>query len=336
MIHILYGDDDFSISETLSSMKESVGAEELRDVNITTFTGSGVGFGELTSACSTVPFLAERRMVVVEGLLGLFESRPGSRRSGRGGKPGLGEWEALERYLPDMPESTELVLVDGRLLQSNPLLTSIRQPADVRTFPVPAGGALTQWTRDRAADHGTQIEPRAAQTLSENIGGNLRAIDNELEKLSLLRHGSVISDADVRDTVAYVREANIFAAVDAVIEGRPGPAIQMTQSLMDSGRTVPHLLAMLARQVRLLLLAKDLRAQGVAGNQVGGRLSLSGYPLRKTLDQESRFTFEQLAEVHGKLVEFDLTVKTLPIDERTAFETLIADLAMSASASPRG
>ena len=336
VIHVLFGSDELSVSEAASSMKELVGTEELWDVNITTFAGPDATFSELSATCDTVPFLAERRLVLVKGLLGMFEPQPGRRPAGRGSGRSLGEWEALAAYLPDMPGSTELVFVDGQLNRSNPLLEAIGPLAKVQTFPLPTGSGLVRWVQDRAAVHDARIDPAASRALADNVGPNPWAIDNELRKLSLYRYGESIRRQDVDEMVADVSEASIFAAVDAVIEGRPGQAIRLVRQLMDSGRTLPNLLAMLARQVRLLLLAKDLRAQGVADPQMGGRLSLSGYPLRKTLDQEKRFTHEHLAHVHESLVQLDLSAKTLPIDERVALETLIAELAGPVNSSRRG
>ena len=336
MIHILFGGDELSVSEAASLMKELVGTQELWDVNITTFAGPEVTFGELAATCDTVPFLAERRLVLVTGLLGMFELQPRRRSAGGGSRRSLGEWEALTAYLPNVPDTTELVFVDGQLSRSNPLMAAIGPLAKVQTFPLPTGVGLVRWIQDRAAVHDALIDSPAARALAENVGPNTWAIDSELQKLSLFRYGESIRKQDVDEMVADVREASIFAAVDAVIEGRPGQAIRLVGRLMDSGRTLPSLLAMLARQVRLLLLAKDLRAQGVAEPQMGGRLSLSGYPLRKTLDQEKRFTHEQLAYIHESLVQLDLSAKTLPIDERVALETLIAELAGPVSAPRRG
>ncbi len=335
MIHVLFGGDELSVSEAGSVMKELAGPEELRDLNVTILAGPEASFDGLSAACATAPFMAERRLVLVKGLLGMFEPQPGRRQPRRSSRQRLGEWEALADYLPGIPDTTELVFMDGLLNRSNPLLALITPLAKLKTFPLPTGPGLARWTQDRADGRGARIDPAAARALADNIGPNPRAIDNELEKLSLFRYGTTIRKEDVAEMVADVSEANIFAAVDAVIEGRPGEAIRMVRRLMDSGRTLPSLLAMLARQVRLLLLAKDLRAQGVPGPQMGSRLSLSGYPLRKTLEQEKRFTHERLVDIHGELVNLDLSSKTLPIDERVAFETLIAGMAGSARTSRR-
>ena len=329
MIHLLYGDDEFSLRESLSSMKEAVGTDDLRDVNITVLNGTQVSFDELAATCDTVPFLADMRMVIVEGLLSMFEWRPQTRAGAASSRRALGPWEGLPEYLSRTPQTTDLVFVEERLTQSNALLAKIRPLAKIQTFPLPTGAALGRWIRERAAKLEVDIEPGAVGALADSIGGNLRLIDQELRKLSLFRRGEPVRAGDVEELVADTKETNIFAAVDAVIEGRTGTALRLVRRLLDSGRTPGHLISMIARQVRLLLLAKDLRANNVAGTQMGSRLSLSGYPLRKTLEQEGRFTSTQLVVIHRKLLEADLAMKTGPTDEHLVLETLVADMAAS-------
>ena len=334
MIHLLHGGDELSLHETLSSLKEEVGPAELRDVNITTLKGSEVSFEELVATCSTVPFLADKRMVIVEGLLSLFEQRAPGRagsRAGTGQKRALDQWEGLAEHLPRLPPTTELVFVDGRLTESNPLLARLRPLAKTRTFPLPLGRDLLQWIRQRAATLGIDIEPRAVNALAESVGPNLRVLDSELQKLSLYRQGEQVRHQDVQELVAYVKEANIFAAVDAVLEGRPGVAIRLVHQLLDAGRVPSYVITMIARQVRLLLLAKEIKAQGVPSDEIGRRLSLSGFPLRKTLEQEGRLTRQRLAEIHHMLVQADLDIKTGRADEQLVLDTLIAELASAPS-----
>ena len=50
-------------------------------------------------------------------------------------------------------------------------------------------------------------------------------------------------------------------------------------------------------------------------------------PLKKTLEQERRFTHQQLAAIHRKLLEADLSIKTGEADEQLALEMLVAELA---------
>lgn len=333
MIYLLYGGDDFSLGEKLASLKEDVEPAEMRDFNITLLEGAEVTFDRLRSTCDTVPFMADKRMVVVDGLLTSFEARGAFRTGTRGASQpvrSLGEWDKLSDYLRQVPETTVLAFTDRRLTESNPLLAGIRPLAKVLTFPLPTGPELRQWIVRRAAMGGIEIEPRAVQALADNVGSDLRVIDSELQKLALYRWGHVVMLQDVREMVANVREANIFAAVDAALEGRSGVAIRMMHQLLDSGRPATYLITMMARQVRLLLLAKELKARGVAHTDMGRRLSLSGYPLRKTLEQERRFTRHRLARAYHGILEADLSIKTGETDEQLAVDLLVAELASGA------
>ncbi len=327
MIYVLYGEDEFSIDEHLSSMMESVGTPDVRDVNTSAFDGARLELNELAATCDTVPFLAPKRLVVVRGLLSLSERRPPSRARGSEKTPAPAGWEGLPQYVAGVPESTELVFVDGRLAGSNPLLAAIRPHATIRTFPLPRPGELTQWIRSRAVAEGIEIEPEAIASLAEAIGPDLRVIVSELRKLALYRWGETIQKQDVQRTVSYTRKASVFPAVDAMIEGRPGEALRLTRRLMQSGDSPGYVLAMMARQVRLLLLARDLASQGVPAAEKAKRLGLVGYPLRKTLEQERLFADGRLAKIHRTLLEADLTLKTRGLDEGLVLDLLVAELA---------
>ena len=326
MIYLLYGGDDLGVQECLTSMKENITPAETRDVNISVLDGTEVGLGELTAVCDTVPFLAERRMVVVRGLLSRFERRFTS-RAAPSREPPLEEWAALRDYLPRVPETTDLVFVDGLLRGSNSLLALVRPLAQVRAFPLPRAGELRQWVRQRAASRAIDIEPQAVDALVETIGPNTRVIDMELQKLSLYRWAQTIRRQDAIELVSYARDVNIFAAIDAVLEGRTGDGIRHVDQLLESGHSPPYLITMMARQVRQLLLAKELKAQGLAPAEVGNRMSLSGFPLRKTLEQERAFTAEHLVQFHHRLLEADLRLKTGASDDRLELEMLIAEQA---------
>ena len=333
MIYVLYGGDEFSRDETLRAMKQAVMPPELRDVNISTLNGTRTGLDQLLAISATVPFLAEKRLVIVEGLLSLFEPRIRSRARAAeaSSRAGLGEWGGLADSLAALPQTTDLVFSDGPLSGGNQLLLRIRSLAKTTTFPLPTARELRGWIGERAAKRGVAMEAEAIDGMAEAVGGNLRVIDSELQKLALYRAGEVVRLEDVHENVVYVREASIFAAVDAVVEGRPGTALRLTHQLLDSGRTATSILAMIGRQIRLLLLTKELRSQGVSPSDMAGRLSISGYPLRKTLDQERRLTAAKLVSMHRSLLDADLSMKTTATNDQLVLEMLIAELASESS-----
>ena len=337
MIYLLYGEDGLALEQALVALKADAASEELQDLNVTTLDGATVEFDEFAAACSTVPFLADKRVVIVSGLLSRFESsgfggsrsrartQPRNQPSNQQDESRLGSWAAIKDYLPTLPDTTDLIFVDGRVSGNNPLVGHIRPHAKVQTFPLPPMRDIPGWIKGLAEKLGVSIEPKAVATLAEAIGTDTRVLDSELRKLALYRTGETILQEDVNDLVSYAREASIFAAVDAVLAGRAGVALRMFQQITSSGRPATYVITMIARQVRLLLLAKDLKAQRVPPQEMGARLSLSGYPLTKTLEQEGLFTNERLKLIHRKLLEADVAIKTGTADEQMALDMLILE-----------
>ena len=121
MLHILYGVDDFSIHEALERLKAQVGPLDVLDANVTRGHVSSFSPQQIQALCHTVPFLASKRLVIVDGLLSMFDGRRPSRR-GRGNRDASSQWLSMTEYVPDMPPSTDLILLDGPIGRANAML----------------------------------------------------------------------------------------------------------------------------------------------------------------------------------------------------------------------
>ena len=326
MLYVLYGDDEFSIREELAALRERVTPEEMRDSNVTALSGADATFDQLAQACYAVPFMANKRLVSVDGLLGRFETRGRGGTRGRGARAALGQWDGLDGLLSGFPPTTDLVFVDGSLAETNPLLVKVRQQATLRGFRTPRGDGLRRWILDRASSQGMAIAPDAAAELADSVGGNLRVIASELDKLAVYRWRETVSRDDVRRVVVYSRDANIFQTVDAVIEGRASAAMAQILRTLDSGAAPVFIIAMLARQVRHLLLAKEMRGRGLASGEIGRALGIPEFAARRVMGQERRLSFGQLAAMHRELLEADVSIKRGEAGERLAVEMLAASL----------
>ncbi len=328
MIYLIYGEDSLSVEEKLASLRADAGADELYDVSTTTLDGASVSLAELEAAWSTIPFLADRRTVMVRGLLARMESGRGGSTRSRGFDD---EWSDMGERLAIVPESSDVIFVDAAVNRGNPLLRAIRPLAQVHEFRLPSVREMPGWVRQRADRLGAAIEPSAISALVDAIGNDTRLINMELQKLALYRSDGMIRRQDVEAMVSYVREANIFAAVDAALEGRAGIALRLVHQLLDAGRPPTYLITMLARQVRFLIVAKDMKARGFQQDEIGRKLSISGYPLTKTMQQEGRFDAVRLVDIHRRLIEADLSIKTGAADEEMALDALIVALSTAHS-----
>ena len=247
----------FSISEALERLKAQAGPPDVLDANVTRGHASAFTPQQVQVLCSTVPFLAERRLVIVDGLLSLFSGRRPSRR-GRASQDAASDWLALADFVPNMPPTSDLALVDGAVNRGNALLAALSPLGQATEFPALRGARLTRWIQERATAAGCDISQDGVRLLSELVGGNLWTLSSEIEKLALYCNGRRAEAEDVRLLVPFANEVNVFNAVDAVMERRYPDALRAMRRLMEGGATGTYIVAMVARQVRLLLLAKDL------------------------------------------------------------------------------
>jgi len=328
MLYILYGQDDFSLNQAVGKIKADLGDWEMLATSTTNLEGKHLTLGELRNKCDAAPFLSPHRLVIVNGLLGRFEVKQGRPRSGKGKSGnGLGEWDGLASYIKQMPETTALVLVDGEMKGHNPLLKKLSPLAEVRAFPLLRGRDLKDWVRQRVKAEGGDITPQAVNLLAELIGGDLWAMDGEIQKLLLYSQERPISEDDVRQLVSYAQEANIFALVDAVAEGRTELAQRILHRLYHEGTAPTYILVMITRQFRLIAQAKDLK-KGLSRLQIQDRLGLkSSYSLDKTLSQAKLYDFEGVKRAYDKLLETDLAIKTGKYSDKLALELLVTELA---------
>ena len=328
MLYILYGRDDFALNQAVDKIKADLGDREMVATSTTILEGRHLTLNELRNKCGVAPFLSSYRLVIVDGLLGRFEVKQSRPRSGRRKSTnGLVEWEDLASYIEEMPETTVLVLVDEEVKGSNPLLKKISPLAEVKTFPLLRGKDLKEWIRQRVKKEGGDITPQAVDLLAELIGGDLWAMDGEIQKLLIYSQARSISEDDVRQLVSHVQEANIFALVDAVAEGRTESAQRILHRLYDEGVAPIYILTMITRQFRLIALARDL-GKGLSRLQIQDKLGLkSNYSLDKTLNQAKLYDLEGVKRAYDKLLETDLAIKTGKYSDKLALELLVTELA---------
>ena len=337
-VHILHGEDDYSASEALGAIKATLGPAEALEPNTTVLEGRTLALSHLKMVCDAMPFFADHRLVIVEGLLGRFgeaQPRRGGRRATRDGSKALAEWADLADYLDALPPTTVLVLRDGPIAPANPLLKALSGKVAGRHFAMMRGRELQAWITARARETGAKMTPRAVALLAEFCGGDLRLLEQEVRKLALYAGDSEIDDETVRGLVSSAREARVFDLIDAVVQGRRAVAMQTLELLLSQGEPVLRILNLLARQVRLMVQAKGLAEAGVRGPELGAALGLGpDFVVRKTAEQARAYRMPQLRALFQRLLDTDLAIKTGELPERLAVELLVAEATVSAPSSP--
>jgi DNA polymerase-3 subunit delta len=328
LLYILYGLDNYSLHQELDNIKKSAGSDVAAGTNIMEMEGDKLSLTDLKIACETVPFLADKRLVIINGLLERFDTKakPAPAKKSVRNTDTSKDWQQIVACLTNLPETTILVLIDSVITGRNPLLKEIAGKAQVKAFPLMKRPDLTAWIQKRVVKAGGKISATAVEMMAKLVGNDLWAMANEIDKLTLYTNGRFIEDKDVRAIVSHAQETSVFAMVDAILENRTGFAEELLQQLMDRGATPTYLLWMLHRQVRFIVLAKELLAQKISKLDIQSKLRLSDYPLQKTLEQADKYSMPRLKQFYEKLLDTDLAIKTGKYDGELALNILVVEL----------
>ncbi len=331
MFYLFHGEDEYSRALALAEMKAKVGDPSISELNIISLDGEALTMEELIRSCDALPFLSQRRLVIVRDLLSQFEPRRGAKK--RELPPAKRELvEGLKEYLPRMPQTTRLVLVEGRRIsKSNPIhrLASQLEGGFIKEFRPPKGERLRQWIRERVKEKGGQISPSAVEELANFLGNDLRLLDQEIEKLLTYTGERPIEKEDVHLLVSQVQVATIFSLVDALGHRDSRKATLYLHELMDAGQPLLYIFFMITRQFRLLLQAKELQIEGLGWRAIQTRLGLHPFVAQKLAEQAGNFSRSRLETIHRRLLEVDTAIKTGQMEPQLALDLLAIELCTS-------
>ena len=330
MLHILIGEDDFSQKQALEDIKKSIGDAAALMSNTTVFDGRTVSPEQLRAACESMPFLAEKRLVIVEGLLEKFEAKreTGKKKSSKQAAK-ADEYISFANAVKNLPPFTELVITGGKIADKNPLLQELLKFSKATVFSTLKGPQLNQWVEKRvgALSKGKKISPRAVALMVRLVGSDLWTMSGELDKLALFTGDRPIEEEDVKALVSNAQEAGVFNMIDALIEQRIGPAQELLQQLFRQGMAPSQVLVMLSRQVRIIYQVKEMRAAGRQRNEIMNKLGLtSDFVLRKAWEQAERYSPARIKEVYHQLLEADISIKTGKVEGELALDILLAEM----------
>lgn len=341
VVYLFHGDDEFAIQRTLQEMRLQAGADGMGEMNTTLMDGRTTGLDELRNAALALPFLADRRMVVVEHPLARLDRRGRTiQENGAVDENQSSLKKTRQEYLAlleSIPPSTALVLVEQQLLDDTEVTRKVRrdhwlvawakanpQRVYYRVFELPRGEAMAGWILARARELGGQISRAAAQELGRLVGNDTRAAENELLKLlAYVNYNREIEDQDVNLLVADAAETNIFDMVDALGERNGQQAVLLLNRLLEDDDPL-RIFGMVVRQFRLLIMAREVIAGGGGEAEIARLVRVHPFVARKLNAQARHFSTPDLEAIYHKLLTIDREVKTSQIEMPVALNMLVA------------
>ena len=164
-VYLLFGDEPFLVNSYKKRLREAIAGDDTMNYNY--FEGKGPDVKEIISLADTMPFFAERRLVMVDGSGFFKNSAP----------------EELVNYIAEIPESTCMVFVESEVDKRNKLYKKVKDNGYAAELKKQDADQLMRWAAGILAKDGKKITRQVMEYFMERTGDDMENIRMELEKL---------------------------------------------------------------------------------------------------------------------------------------------------------
>ncbi len=293
-VHVLVGTETFLVERAVRLLREASIGDGPAGFNDDVFHGRGLAASTISSAARTLPMMAQARFVLVRDAEAIAAA----------------ELEGLVAYLEDPSPSTCLILVADKLDGRTRFAKTAKKQGVLTEAKELKGGAVRSFVVSEAKGRGHTMAGDAADAIVDALGSDLSAIDDALERLSLfVGEANPIDLGAVEACVTRVRTETIWALVDAVSLRDARTALSAAGSLLADREPPLRILAMVARQLRMVAKMREALAEGLGGPEAAKRAGAPPFKARDLTEAARRFTMNDLRLAFDILAEADLALK---------------------------
>ncbi len=305
-VYLLFGDEPFLLNHYKKRLREAVADGDTMNFNY--FEGKSPDLHEIISLSDTMPFFAERRLILIDGS-GFFK----------------GAQEELLEYLPRIPETTCMVFCESDVDKRGKLYKKVKTVGYAAELKKQDAAELMKWAGGILSRDGKKITRQVMEYFLERTGDDMGSIHMELEKLICYTAGREIITKEDVDAVGSVHVENrIFEMVSAIVSGSIKKAMDLYEDLLILKEPPMRILFLIARQFNQLLQVKELTEKESKRGEIARALKVPPFVAGKLMAQAKAFEKRQLLAYVEFCVDIEQAVKSGKLSDRLAVELVIA------------
>lgn len=305
-MYLLCGSEDYLRSQYRDRLKKAL----LGDgdaMNLSCFEGKDISQPQLVDLAETMPFLAERRVIVIENS-GMF----------KGGS------DVLADYLKEVSPTAFFVFSEKEVDKRNRLYKVVRDKGYVGEFGEQDEATLTRWVAGLVKKENMEIDRAAIALLLYKTGTDMENIRRELEKCICycLKRGRITAQ-DVEMICTERLSNRIFDMINFLAAGKQEQALKLYYDLLALKEPPMRILFLISRQFNMLLQTKMLREKGYDKRIISEKLGVAPFIAGKYMDQAAHFKRPVLRKALEDCVQAEEDVKTGRIGDVMSVELLM-------------
>ena len=305
-VYLLYGEEAYLKKQYKDRMTKAI-IPDGDTMNYAYYEGKGINPAELVDLAETMPFFAERRLIVAENS-GFFKNAT----------------PELADYIKSMPDTTCLLFIENEVDKRGKMYKAVKDRGRIVEMGRQDEKTLLYWIAGNVKKEGRQIKESTARYLVSKTGTDMENLEKELEKLFSYTLGKdEITAADIDDICTTQITNKIFDMIEAMAAKRQKQALDYYYDLLALKEPPMRILYLLSRQFKLLLEVKDLMGRGNDKAQIAKTAKLHPFVAGKYMQQCRTFSKAELRDIMEEAASTEEMVKTGRMNDVMSVEIFI-------------
>lgn len=310
-IYLLYGEEAYLRKQYRDRLKNALVAEG-DTMNYAYYEGKGVNPKEIIDLAETMPFFAERRVIILENTGFLKNPSP-----------------ELADYMKYLPETTSMIFVEEEVDKRGKLFKALKDKGRIVELSRQEDHTLIRWILGMAKKEKLGMSESAARYFLVKVGNDMENIQKELEKLfCYCMHHTEIRTADIDEICTTQITNHIFDMVDAVANREQKKALDYYYDLLALKEPPMRILYLLVRQFRILMEVKELDRLGIPPKELAAKAGIMPFLVNKYRSQAKAFKTKELRAIIEDGVQAEENVKTGKMGDVLSVELFLVEHSM--------
>ena len=304
--YLLYGEEAYLKQQYKHNLEKALNPDG-DTMNFSHYEGKGIDVKQLIDLCETMPFFADRRVVLLEDT-GFFKNKS----------------EELADYMKELPDYLCMVFVETEVDKRNRMYKAVKDCGTIAEFARQDEKTLMRWAAGILGKAGKKITQRDMELLLTKTGTDMGNLRMELEKLICYTEGrDVVTAEDIEEICTTQTTNRIFDMVRAVTEKNQKRALDLYYDLLTLKEPPMRILFLLAKQYRQLLQVKQFAEAGLTQPEMASKLGVPSFAVRNIASCARAYTISELEQAVKDFVDAEESVKTGRLEDKLSVELLI-------------
>lgn len=319
-LYLIYGEEQYLIDRTVQMLREAMVEPEWSDFNYSSHDLLKTTIRTAVEEAESFPFGAGRRLIIAKNAFFLTAAQVKSAVEH--------DSDTLQQFINEPTDFSTLVLVVPyhKLDERKKIVKELLKKSQVIHLAPLTGDKLESWIASRLKVHKLPTSKEIIQTILRYLPNNLQVMENEIHKLglySLTKDFEHWTPTELTQILTKTVEGNVFDLVTYVVNGKFQSAYEIYRELMKQKEEPILIVALLARQFRLMLQTKIMLGQGYSQKQIATQLKSHPFAIKIAAEQSRRFKEDDLSTILERIAELDYFMKTGQQDRYQGLELLL-------------